>query len=84
MSKFAQKLLTCYSSLDDVERRHTLTARKKTKYSKREMVATTEAYCEIASAESSKGRREQSSSEKVQNAMNAFQASTCMQAAINI
>ena len=64
VSSFAQKLLTCYSSVGDVERRHKLTARHRTKYSNREVAGTTEAHCEISSAESSKGRRQQSSRKK--------------------
>ena len=65
--------------MGDAERCHKLTARHRTKFSNRKMASTTEAYCEIAIAESNRRRREQSS-RNVQNVMSAFQAS--MRAAV--
>ena len=68
-----QKLLTCYSAMGDVERTHKLTSRHRTKYSNRKLDSTTEAYCEIAIAESNKRRREQSHTRR-QNVMDAFRS----------
>ena len=73
MAPLAQKLLTCYSAMGDVERTHKLTSRHRTKYSNRKLDSTTEAYCEIAIAESNKRRREQSHTRR-QNVMDAFRS----------
>jgi hypothetical protein len=69
----AQKLLTCYSAMGDVERTHKHTSRHRDKYSNRKMDSTTQAYCEIAITESNKRRREASKS-KVISVMDAFRS----------
>ena len=58
VAPLAQKLLSCYSAMGDVERCHKLTSRHRTKYSNQKLDSTTEAYCEIAIAESNKRQRE--------------------------
>ena len=55
-------LLSCYSSMGDVERCHKLTSRHRSKYSNKKLDSTTESYCEIAIAESNKRRREKDGS----------------------
>jgi hypothetical protein len=81
VSSLAQKLLTSYSSMGEVERCHKLelTARHRTTYSNRKMAASTEAYREIAIAKSNKTRKKKSSREE-QNVMGAFRDG--MQAAV--
>jgi hypothetical protein len=73
VATLAQKLLTCYSAMGGVERVHKLTSRHRTKYSNRKLDSTTEAYCEIAIAESNKRQRENPNSREV-NVMEAFQS----------
>jgi hypothetical protein len=58
VAPLAQKLLTCYSAMGDVEITHKHTSRHRTKYSSKKMDSTSQAYCEIAIAESNKRRRE--------------------------
>jgi hypothetical protein len=59
-----------------VERCHKLTSRHRNKYSNRKLDSTTEAYCEIAIAESNKRRRENPHSRE-QNVMEAFRSRMC-------
>ena len=54
VASLAQKLLSCSSSMGDVERCHKVTARTRTKVSNRKLASTTEAYCKIAVSESNK------------------------------
>jgi chromatin segregation and condensation protein Rec8/ScpA/Scc1 (kleisin family) len=69
----AQKLLTCYSAMDDVERTHKHTSRHRDKYSNRKMDSTTQAYCEIAIAEGYKRRRKASKLKEI-SVMDAFRS----------
>ena len=69
----AQKLLTCYSAMSDVERTHKHTSRHRDKYSNRKMDSTTQAYCEIAISESNKRRREASKLKGI-SVMDAFRS----------
>jgi hypothetical protein len=73
VAPLAQKLLTCYSAMGDVERVHKVTSRHRTKNSNRKLDSTTEAYCDIAIAESNTKRRELSDS-RGQNVMHAFRS----------
>ena len=50
----AQTLLSCYSSMTDVERCYTFTSRHRSNYSNEKLDTTTESYCEIAIAVSNK------------------------------
>ena len=59
--------------MGNVERCHKLTSRHRTKYSSRKMDITTEAYCEIAIAESNKRRTENPHSRE-HNVMEAFRS----------
>lgn len=68
VASLAQKLLSCSSSMGDVERCHKVTARTRTKVSNRKLASTTEAYCKIAVSESNKRYQGQ----KKPNAMQAF------------
>ncbi len=65
--------------MGDVERCHKLTSRHRTKYSNRKMDSTTQAYCEIATAESNKRRRE-GTKVKGNTFVDAFRS--CMRAAV--
>ena len=68
VASLAQKLLSCSSSMGDVERCYKVTARTRTKVSNRKLASTTEAYCKIAVSESNKRYQGQ----KKPNAMQAF------------
>ena len=54
----AQTLLSCYSSMSDVERCYTFSSRHRSNYSNERLDAITESYCEIAIAESNKWQQE--------------------------
>ena len=73
VAPLAQKHLTCYSAMGDVERCHKITSRHRTKGSNRKLDSTTQAYCEIAISESNKRRREDSQS-KGHTVMDAFRS----------
>ena len=71
VAPLAQKLLSCYSAMGAAECVHKITARQLEKYSNRKLDPNTEAYCEIAIAESNKRLRENTLSRQ-QNVMEAF------------